>query len=153
MGRPRKNTEPELHSAINIENLGVDLQAENIFFEGDVPSACIKATGPGEYLILCPQDVELKDGRVVIKTGVTLKDGVRAIVLPTEDNALFGIKAENGIMLDRTDVEPMSVRGEIRVCLHCDDDVLTSEVTPYGSTSRHVRLLAGTVLAQLIIIQ
>jgi hypothetical protein len=153
MGRPRKNTEPELYSAINTENLGVDLQAENIFFEGDVPSACIKATGPGEYLILCPQDVELKDGRVVIKTGVTLKDGVRAIVLPTEDNALFGIKAENGIMLDRTDVEPMSVRGEIRVCLHCDDDVLTSEVTPYGSTSRHVRLLAGTVLAQLIIIQ
>lgn len=153
MGRPRKNTEPELHSAINTENLGVDLQAENIFFEGDVPSACIKATGPGEYLILCPQDVELKDGREVIKTGVTLKDGVRAIVLPTEDNALFGIKAENGIMLDRTDVEPMSVRGEIRVCLHCDDDVLTSEVTPYGSTSRHVRLLAGTVLAQLIIIQ
>lgn len=153
MGRPRKNTEPELHSAINIENLGVDLQAENIFFEGDVPSACIKATGPGEYLILCPQDVELKDGRVVIKTGVTLKDGVRAIVLPTVDNALFGIKAENGIMLERTDVVPMSVRGEIRVCLHCDDDVLTSEVTPYGSTSRHVRLLAGTVLAQLIIMQ
>nr|DAU72332.1 MAG TPA: hypothetical protein [Caudoviricetes sp.] len=152
MGRPRKNTEPELHSAINIENLVVDLQAENTLFEGDVPSACIKATWPGEYLILCPQDVELKDGRVVIKTGVTLKDGVRAIVLPTVDNALFGIKAENGIMLERTDVVPMSVRGEVRVCLHCDDDVLTSEVTPYGSTSRHVRLLAGTVLAQLIII-
>ena len=152
MGRPRKSAEAELHSAINTENLGIDLQTENTPFEGDMTSACI-ATGQGEYLIRCPQDVELKDGRVVIKTGVTLKDDVRAIVLPIVDNALFGIKAENGIMLERTDVVPMSVRGEVRVCLRCNDDILTSEITPYGSTSRHIRLLAGTVLAQLIIIR
>lgn len=150
MGRPRKNTEQQL--GIDMENLVINSQTNDTPFEGDMPSTCVKATGQGQYIIICPQDVELKDGRVVINTGVTLKDGVRAIVLPTVDNALFGIKAENGIMLERTDVVPMSVRGEIRVCLHCDDDVLTSEVTPYGSTSRHVRLLAGTVLAQLTII-
>lgn len=154
MGRQRKNTEPiaDLHTAFNTENLGVNLETEDTPFKGGLPSICIKATGQGEYLVLCPQDVELEDGRVVIKTGVTLKDDVRAIVLPTVDNALYGMKAENGIMLERTDVVPMSIRGEVRVCIQCNDDVLTSEVTPYGSTSRHVRLLAGTVLAQLIII-
>lgn len=153
MGRQRKNTEPiaDLHSAINLESLGVDLTEDTPFKEG-MPSTCIKATGQREYLILCPQDVELKEGRVVIKIGVTLKDDVRAIVLPTVDNALYGIEAENGIVLERTDVVPMSIRGEVRVCIRCDDDVLTSDVTPFGSTSRHIRLLAGTVLAQLIII-
>lgn len=151
MGRPRRNTESELHSAINTENIDVDLQTENTPFEVDMTSACI-ATGQGEYLIVCPQDVELEDGRVVIKTGVTLKNDVRAIVLPTVDNALYGMKAENDIVLERTDVVPMSIRGEVRVCIQCNDDVLTSEVTPYGSTSRHVRLPAGTALAQLIIL-
>lgn len=155
MGRPRKNTEPiaELHTASDIESHKTNLPTKDGNpFESVVLSACVKGTGQGEYIILCPQDTELHEGRVVINTGITLKDNVTAIVLPTVDNALYGIEAENGIVLERTDVVPMSIRGEVRVCIRCDDDVLTSDVTPFGSTSRHIRLLAGTVLAQLIII-
>lgn len=103
------------------------------------------------FIISFLQDVELYDGRLMLKTGIIIKDGYVGFVSPTEDNAYNGLKVENGIRLTNSDVICMKASKNVKIVLNIGDDVFIQEQTNFGTRPRRIKIPAHTPVAKLVL--
>lgn len=103
------------------------------------------------FIISFSQDVELYEGRLMLKTGICIKDGWVGFISPTEDNAYNGLKAENGIRLTNSDVICMKASKNVKIVLNIGDDVFIQEQTNFGTRPRRLKIPAHTPVAKLVL--
>lgn len=103
------------------------------------------------FIILASNDIDTKQGRIDLQTGIVIKDGYRGLVLPTYDNAAHGLCTETNYRLQHSDVIPMHVEKHVRVILNIADETLVQEQTAFGSHARNLRIPKGTPLAELVL--
>lgn len=169
MARPKKN---EAEQPLNLEGVQMPIENENaqqnannaaeaseeqqmmppIELEsyGEMPLASADMMS---FLILAPADIEARKGRIYLKTGIIIKDGYRGLVLPTSDNAAYGLKTETDYRLVNSDVIPMQApRGkDVKIVLNINDDTMIQEQTNFGTRSRNLVIPKGTPLAELML--
>lgn len=104
------------------------------------------------YFNVYSDDIELRKGRVVCHTGLLLKEGVRAMVVPFEDNARYGLYIEGGSRCLNSDVitQLAMPNEEIKVVLNINDEVMITEQGTFGSRTRFSRIPAGTPIARVV---
>lgn len=107
----------------------------------------------GSFTICAPQGIEARKGRMVIVTGITLKEGYRGLIIPITDNALFGLPTESDYRLQHSDVISTQVgeEEEVRLVLSINDETMIQEQTNFGSRSRNLIIPKGAPLAILMI--
>lgn len=107
----------------------------------------------GSFTICASQDIEARKGRMVIVTGITLKEGYRGLVIPITDNALFGLPTESDYRLQHSDVISTQVgeEEEVKLVLSINDETMIQEQTNFGSRSRNLIIPKGSPLAILMI--
>ena len=107
----------------------------------------------GSFIICASQDIEARKGRMVIVTGITLKEGYRGLVIPITDNALFGLPTESDYRLQHSDVISTQVgeEEEVKLVLSINDETMIQEQTNFGSRSRNLIIPKGSPLAILMI--
>lgn len=107
----------------------------------------------GSFTICASQDIEARKGRMVIVTGITLKEGYRGLVIPITDNALFGLPTESDYRLQHSDVISTQVgeEEEVKLVLSINDETMIQEQTNFGSRSRNLIIPKGAPLAILMI--
>lgn len=105
------------------------------------------------FLILAPNDIEARQGRIFLKTGVIVKEGYRGLIVPTSDNAANGLPTETDYRLQHSDVISMQAASnrEVKLVLNINDDTMIQEQTNFGSRSRNLVIPKGTPLAELMI--
>ena len=103
------------------------------------------------FVILASNDIDTRQGRIDLQTGIVIKDGYRGLVLPTYDNAAHGLCTETDYRLQHSDVIPMHVEKHVRVILNIADETLVQEQTAFGSHARNLRIPKGTPLAELVL--
>lgn len=103
------------------------------------------------FIILASNDIDTRQGRIDLQTGIVIKDGYRGLVLPTYDNAAHGLCTETNYRLQHSDVIPMHVEKHVRVILNIADETLVQEQTAFGSHARNLRIPKGTPLAELVL--
>ena len=103
------------------------------------------------FIILASNDIDTRQGRIDLQTGIVIKDGYRGLVLPTYDNAAHGLRTETDYRLQHSDVIPMHVEKHVRVILNIADETLVQEQTAFGSHARNLRIPKGTPLAELVL--
>ena len=103
------------------------------------------------FIILASNDIDTRQGRIDLQTGIVIKDGYRGLVLPTYDNAAHGLCTETDYRLQHSDVIPMHVEKHVRVILNIADETLVQEQTAFGSHARNLRIPKGTPLAELVL--
>lgn len=103
------------------------------------------------FIILAPNDIDTRQGRIDLQTGIVIKDGYRGLVLPTYDNAAHGLCTETDYRLQHSDAIPMHVEKHVRVILNIADETLVQEQTAFGSHARNLRIPKGTPLAELVL--
>lgn len=104
------------------------------------------------YFNVYSDDIELHKGRIIYHTGLLLKDGVRAMVVPFEDNARYGLYIEGGSRCLNSDVitQLAMPNEEIKVVLNINDEVMITEQGTFGSRTRFSRIPAGTTIARVV---
>ena len=105
----------------------------------------------GAYIISFSQDVELYEGRLMLKTGIYIKDGWIGFISPIEDNAYNGLKIENGIRLTNSDVIGMKASKNVKIVLNVNDAVFIQEQTSFGTRPRRLKIPAHTPVAKLVL--
>lgn len=107
----------------------------------------------GSFTICAPQDIEARKGRMVIVTGIILKEGYRGLIIPITDNALFGLPTESDYRLQHSDVISTQVgeEEEVKLVLSINDETMIQEQTNFGSRSRNLIIPKGSPLAVLMI--
>ena len=105
------------------------------------------------FIILASNDIDTRQGRIDLQTGIVIKDGYRGLVLPTYDNAAHGLRTETDYRLQHSDVIPMHVEKHVRVILNIADETLVQEQTAFGSHARNLRIPKGTPLAELVLLK
>lgn len=105
----------------------------------------------GAYIISFSQDVELYEGRLLLKTGIYIKDGWVGFISPIEDNAYNGLKIENGIRLTNSDVIGMKASKNVKIVLNVNDAVFIQEQTSFGTRPRRLKIPAHTPVAKLVL--
>lgn len=164
MGRPRKNAtelvqDSSIASAIDTLEEGAQAQDNVQISENELPVTF--AEGMEKYLeydgvsnsgIIDSSGVELRKGRIVVDTGITLDPDVSALIIPYEDNAQNGLLIENGGRCMHSDVISQFVRGgqRINVVINVNDDVMVTEQGAFGSRVRFATIPAETPLAQIV---
>lgn len=103
------------------------------------------------FIILASNDIDTRQGRIDLQTGIVINDGYRGLVLPTYDNAAHGLRTETDYRLQHSDVIPMHVEKHVRVILNIADETLVQEQTAFGSHARNLRIPKGTPLAELVL--
>ena len=103
------------------------------------------------FLILAPNDIETKKGRMHIMTGIILKDGYRGLIVPTSDNAANGLPTETDYRLLNSDVISMQAEKKVKLVFNIGDDTSIIEQTSFGSHHRNLIIPKGTPLAELMI--
>lgn len=103
------------------------------------------------FIILASNDIDTRQGRIDLQTGIVIKDGYRGLILPTYDNAAHGLCTETNYRLQHSDVIPMQVEKHVRVILNIADETLVQEQTAFGSHARNLRIPKGTPLAELVL--
>lgn len=103
------------------------------------------------FIILASNDIDTRQGRIDLQTGIVIKDGYRGLVLSTYDNAAHGLCTETDYRLQHSDVIPMHVEKHVRVILNIADETLVQEQTAFGSHARNLRIPKGTPLAELVL--
>jgi len=103
------------------------------------------------FLILAPNDIEARQGRMYLKTGIVIKDGYRGLIVPTNDNAAYGLRTESDYRLQHSDVISMQAAKNMKLVLNINDDTMIQEQTNFGSRSRNLIIPKGTPLAELMI--
>lgn len=105
----------------------------------------------GAYIISFSQDVELYEGRLMLKTGIYIKDSWIGFISPIEDNAYNGLKIENGIRLTDSDVIGMKASKNVKIVLNINDAVFIQEQTSFGTRPRRLKIPAHTPVAKLVL--
>lgn len=105
----------------------------------------------GAYIISFSQDVELYEGRLMLKTGIYIKDSWIGFISPIEDNAYNGLKIENGIRLTNSDVIGMKASKNVKIVLNINDAVFIQEQTSFGTRPRRLKIPAHTPVAKLVL--
>lgn len=105
----------------------------------------------GAYIISYQQDVELYEGRLMLKTGIYIKDGWVGFISPIEDNAYNGLKTENGTRLTNSDVIGMKASKNVKIVLNIGDNVFIQEQTNFGTRPRRLKIPAHTPVAKLVL--
>lgn len=105
----------------------------------------------GAYIISFSQDVELYEGRLMLKTGIYIKDGWIGFISPIEDNAYNGLKIENGIRFTNSDVIGMKASKNVKIVLNVNDAVFIQEQTSFGTRPRRLKIPAHTPVAKLVL--
>lgn len=105
----------------------------------------------GAYIISFSQDVELYEGRLLLKTGIYIKDGWVGFISPIEDNAYNGLKIENGMRLTNSDVIGMKASKNVKIVLNVNDAVFIQEQTSFGTRPRRLKIPAHTPVAKLVL--
>lgn len=164
MGRPKKSAtelaqDSSIASAIDTLEEGAQAQDNVQISENELPVTF--AEGTEKYLeydgvsnsgIIDSPGVELRKGRIVVDTGITLDPDVSALIIPYEDNAQNGLLIENGGRCMHSDVISQFVRGgqRIKVVINVNDDVMVTEQGAFGSRVRFATIPAETPLAQIV---
>lgn len=105
------------------------------------------------FVIYAPNDIETRNGRMEVLTGITLKEGYRGLIVPITFNALHGLPTESDYRLQHSDVISTHV-GEkemVRLVLSINDETMIQEQTNFGSRSRNLIIPKGSPLAVLVI--
>lgn len=105
----------------------------------------------GAYIISFSQDVELYEGRLLLKTGIYIKDGWVGFISPIQDNAYNGLKTENGTRLTNSDVICMKASKKVKIVLNISDNVFIREQTNFGTRPRRLKIPAHTPVAKLVL--
>lgn len=103
------------------------------------------------FLICANTDIEVRPGRMLLLTGIILKDGFNGLIMPTADNAAHGLPVETGYRLLHSDVLATKADRKVKLVLRIADDTMTHEQTSFGSRSRNMVIPQGTPLAELMI--
>ncbi len=103
------------------------------------------------FLIVAPNDIEVKQGRMYIATGIIIKDGYKGLIFPTPHNAINGLQAETDYHLTRSDIISMQAQKKVKLALNIEDDTVIQEHTNFGSRSRNIIIPKGTPLAELVL--
>lgn len=165
MSRPKKNeTEQPLILDDDKLPVGEEKAAENannaaesnqeIILPIEVVDGAIQPLPSADrmsLIILASNDIDTRQGRIDLQTGIVIKDGYRGLVLPTYDNAAHGLRTETDYRLQHSDVIPMHVEKHVRVILNVADETLVQEQTAFGSHARNLRIPKGTPLAELVL--
>lgn len=103
------------------------------------------------FFISFSQDVELYEGRLLLKTGIYIKDGWVGFISPIQDNAYNGLKTENGTRLTNSDVICMKASKNVKIVLNISDNVFIQEQTNFGTRPRRLKIPAHTPVAELVL--
>ena len=167
MSRPKKNeTEQPLildddklpvgeeKAAENANNAAETESNQEIILPIEVVDGAIQPLPSADrmsFIILASNDIDTRQGRIDLQTGIVIKDGYRGLVLPTYDNAAHGLRTETDYRLQHSDVIPMHVEKHVRVIINVADETLVQEQTAFGSHARNLRIPKGTPLAELVL--
>ena len=105
------------------------------------------------FVIYAPNDIEAHKGKLLLKTGITLKNGYSGLITPIIENALQGIPTETDYRLQHSGVISTYVNEgeEIRLVLFINDETMIQEQTNFGSRTRNLIIPKGVPLATLIV--
>lgn len=105
------------------------------------------------FVIYAPNDIEAHKGQLLVKTGITLKDGYSGLITPIIENALQGIPTETDYRLQHSGVISTYVNEgeEIRLVLSINDETMIQEQTNFGSRTRNLIIPKGVPLAILLV--
>lgn len=170
MARPKKN---EVEQPLNLEGDKLPIEGENAQEgakneaqqktkeqeeEVDIPFELeshgmmpVKSADGSSFLILAPNDIEARQGRMYLNTGIVIKDGYRGLIVPTSDNAVHGLPTETDYRLQHSDVISMQAGKKLKLVLNINDDTMIQEQTNFGTRSRNLVIPKGTPLAELMI--
>lgn len=166
MGRPRKNgVEPllniegdKLHmgnenARQNTNNATEHEQNEQILPIEVESYAMLPLENPDRksFLMEAPNDIEVRQGRMEIITGIVIKDGYFGLIFPLHDNAAKGLPTEKGYRLQHSDVISMTAQKKVKLMLNINDETMVQEHTNHGSRYRSLVIPKGTPLAELVI--
>lgn len=105
----------------------------------------------GAYIISYQQDIELYEGRLMLKTGICINNGWVGFISPIEDNAYNGLKAEGGIRLTNSDVICMKASKNAKIVLNIGDNIFIQEQTNFGTRPRRLKIPAHTPVAKIVL--
>lgn len=173
MGRPKKNADEQplnlegdklfneqQKAAENGENAAQnenneqlqEIEEDGLPFEldayADIP---LKDAEDNCFIISFQQDVELYEGRLMLETGIYIKDGWVGFISPIQDNAYNGLKTENGTRLTNSDVICMKASKNVKIVLNIGDNVFIQEQTNFGTRPRRLKIPAHTPVAKLVL--
>jgi hypothetical protein len=160
MSRTKKETVQAVQSediamvATTIENVQENAEIPAIEKLVSVCNGNVKYPAYNEelrYFNIYSDDIELHKGRIVYHTGLLLKEGVRAMVVPFEDNARYGLYIECGRCLNSDVITQLvTPNEEIKVVLNINDEVMITEQGTFGSRTRFSHIPAGTPIARVV---
>ena len=160
MARPRKNTAER----------PLSMQANDLLTETENAQESAKNSGQDElpfdlesygvmptrldsssFLVCASADIEARHGVMELLTGIILKDGYHALVMPTVDNTIHGLPTETDYRLSHSRLIPIHTMDKVKVLLSIDDETKIQEQTSFGSRSRNIIIPKGTPLAKLVV--
>lgn len=166
MSRPKKN-EAEQPLILNGDKLPVGekkaaksannaAETENNEIESPIETenwakVAVGSSDLMSFLIFASNDIEARQGRMEVQTGIIIKDGYRGLIFPIYDNAAHGLKTEADYRLQHSDVIPMQASQKVKLVLNIADETLVHEQTAFGSHARNLRIPKGTLLAELVL--
>ncbi len=105
------------------------------------------------FIIYATNDIEARKGRLLVRTGITLKEGYSGLIVPITENALKGIPTETDYRLQHSDVISTYVKEgeEVRLVLSINDETMIQEQTNFGSRTRNLIIPKGVPLAILLV--
>ena len=105
------------------------------------------------FVIYAPNDIKAHKGQLLLKTGITLKNGYSGLMTPIIENALQGIPTETDYRLHHSGVISTYVKEgeEIRLVISINDETMIQEQTNFGSRTRNLIIPKGVPLATLIV--
>lgn len=160
MARPRKNTAEQplslqandllTESENSPESAKNDVQNE-LPFELESYGVMPTQLDSSSFLICASADIEATHGLMDIPTGIILKDGYHALVMPTVDNTVHGLPTETDYRLSHSRLIPIHTRDKVKVLFEIFDETQIQEQTSFGSRSRNIIIPKGTPLAKLVV--
>lgn len=109
--------------------------------------------GNKTWNLYAPKDIELLIGNIPVSMGITLDEGLDGIVLPAQENAVFGIMGENNVRIDNSvNVVPIAASRSIYCIISVTTNNLVTEQTTMGTRRRFCRIPKGTLLCNLTIL-
>lgn len=105
------------------------------------------------FIIYATNDIEARKGRLLVRTGITLKEGYSGLIVPITDNAIYGLPTESDYRLQHSDVISIQVgeKEKVKLVLSINDETMIQEQTNFGSRTRNLIIPKGVPLAILLV--
>lgn len=130
------------------------IEALSQYFKMQGDEMTVKQIADKQFALCAKEDTELTMGRVAVGTGCTLNGGFRGVITSLVDNIQNGLKVNDGIRLENSEVIPYVVRENEAVCVYVkvNDTTLYTTHEGLGVRTKVCYIPKGLPIATLTLI-